>query len=222
MSLTKEVSHDLRTVTTQPADLAVLPPWAKVLPLAFYAGFAFFLVGMAYNTFVTNIHNARRDALGRIIEQYNQMLTIDRQTTARLVDQRNASVRVARWVDYSPMTQAILMGIFSSLDERTQINSLMIERKEGVIPEYTLSMSFRASQGDIGIIIKNMREGLAKRGWSLTIGNQVYQESVTSVQGYLQPAPSAMPLESQYLSVLQDPNRAVPPTPAAPATGGSQ
>ncbi len=216
MSLTKEVAHDLRAVTTQPEDLAVLPSWVKILPIAFYVGFAFFLAGMGYNTFLSNIYNARRAALNRVTDEYNQMIAIDRQTISRLVEQKNAAVRVARWVDYSPSLQLILLGIFTSLDGRTQIDSLVVERRDSIRPEYSISMAFRSAQEDIGNIINAMKEGLAKQGWSLVTGAQVYQENVTNFQGFLQPILRSMPLESQYLSILPNPNMS---SEAAPGSG---
>ncbi len=211
MSLSKEIAHDLRPVSTQPKDLAVLPQWMRVVPIAFYAGFVFFLLSFAYNNFNTRINMERKNAMEDIIRQYQQMMEIDKQTTARLIEQRNAAVRVARWADYSPMLQGVLVGLFGSMDERVQITSMQIERKEGVRPEYTLNLYFRAAQGDISAIMKNARDGLAQRGWQLTTGNQVYQENVTNFQGYIQPIDSMMPLESQYLSVLQEQPRALPP-----------
>lgn len=219
MSLSKEIAHDLRTVSTQPKDLAVLPQWLRVLPIAFYAGFVFFLLSFAVNNFRANIYTARKNAMDEIIRQYQQMMDIDRQTTARLIEQRNAAVRVARWTDYSPMLQGILVGIFGSMDERVQITSMQLERKEGVRPEYALNLYFRAAQGDISAIMKNARDGLAERGWQLTTGAQVYQENVTNFQGYIQPIDSIMPLESQYLSVLQEQPRPMPvPTNSVSAT----
>lgn len=190
--------------------MAVLPPWMKVVPIAFYAGFVFFLLSFAYNNFQAGIYKAKRGAMEEIIRQYQQLIEIDRQTTSRLIEQRNASVRVARWADYSPMLQGILVGIFGSMDDRVQITSMQIERKDGVRPEYALNLYFRAAQGDISSIMKSVRDGLAEKGWQLTTGAQVYQENVTNFQGYIQPIDSVMPLESQYLSIVQEQARPMP------------
>ena len=117
------------------------------------------------------------------------------------------------------MTQAILAGIFGSFDERIQVATLQLERKEGTRPEYTITLNFHAAQSDITGILKAIREKLQQYGWQLTVSAQVYQESVTNLQGYIQPIDSAQPFESQYLSVLQEQPRA----PAAtPTTGGAK
>lgn len=224
MSLTKEVAHDLRVVTTQVGELAVLPPALKVLPLAFYAGFAFFLLAFAYNNFQAKLLNAQADGLKQIIGQYQQMMEIDKQTTGKLIEQRNAAVRVARWVDYSPMVQGILVGIFGSMDDRGQITGLQIERKEAVRPEYTINLSLKAAQGDISGIISNLKDALAEKGWQLTTGNQGYQEGGVNFQGYLQPIDSVMPFESQSLPILQERGNPAPATNSvsAPIPGGGR
>lgn len=218
MSLTKEVAHELRAVTTQPTDLAVLPSWAKVLPILFYVAFAGLVLGITYNNFQIRLFSSREAGLNSAISQYQEILDRDKQTTSRLVQQRNAAVKVARWVDYSPMIQKILVGLFSPLDTRVQITGLKIERKQSNQPEYALDLSFYASQGDISFVIKQIRDSLLKYGWQLTTVAQVYQQNVTNFQGYLQPVSSTMPFESQLIPVLQDPSASTPEAP----TGVSQ
>jgi hypothetical protein len=217
MSITKEIAHDLRTVTTQPEDLAVLPAWAKVVPIVFYAAFVFCLLGLAYYTFNAKIYETRKEALNRVVRDYQDLLSQDKTTTSRLIEQRNAAVQIARWVDYSPMIQKVLVGIFAPLTSQVQINDLQLERKPGAQPEYTINLSFHASEEDIGFIIKKMRDSLAAYGWSLTTVSQAYQETVTSFQGYIQPIPSMMPFFSQYLPMYPDPNKSPAPAASTPA-----
>ena len=218
MSLSKEVAHDLRMITTQPADLAVLPSWAKVIPWVFYIGFTFFLLEFAVNTFQSKLFAEKEKNLRGVVRQYEELMEQDKQTISRLIEQGNEAVKVARWVDYSPMLQKILIGIFSPLNDKVQIGLLQIERKQGIQPEYTINFSFKAEPGEISGVIKGVRDSLAKMGWQLTTGAQVFQDSVTNFQGYIQPIPSVMPFESQYLSVTQDPNKKLPAQP----TGVSQ
>ena len=218
MSLSKEVAHDLRMITTQPADLAVLPSWAKVIPWVFYIGFTFFLLEFAVNTFQSKLFAEKEKNLRGVVRQYEELMEQDKQTISRLIEQGNEAVKVARWVDYSPMLQKILIGIFSPLNDKVQIGLLQIERKQGIQPEYTINFSFKAEPGQISGVIKGVRDSLAKMGWQLTTGAQVFQDSVTNFQGYIQPIPSVMPFESQYLSVTQDPNKKLPAQP----TGVSQ
>jgi hypothetical protein len=217
MSLSKEIAHDLRTINTQPADIAVLPQWAKALPVAFYLAFTFFLLGIAYNTFNTNLQDARKNELTRAVDQYRELASIDKQTMTRLIHQRNTAVRVARWVDYSPMIQELIMGLLSPLGDRVQVTQIRLDRREGILPEYTMDFAFKASQGDVNSVIEAVRTGLYNNRWQLTTIAQVEQEGLIRFQGYLQPAPGAMSFESQYLSVLQDPNQPVPAAPTGVA-----
>jgi hypothetical protein len=207
MSLSKEVSHDLRMLSGQPTDLAVLPSWARIIPIAFYVGFTFFLLGWSYNTINSRLFTEKQRSLRGVVAQYEDLLSRDRETSSKLVEQRNSAVQVVRWVDYSPMLQKMLVEMFSSLGEKVEIGLLQIDRKQGIQPEYTLNLSFKTEPSDIGALVRRVRDALAERGWQLTTGNQVYQEGITNFLGYIQPVPSAMPFESQYLSVLQDPNR---------------
>jgi hypothetical protein len=228
MSLTKEIAHDLRLVNNRPGESAVLPSWAKILPIAFYAGVIFFTGGMTYNTIRSNLYKAKIKALQDVVGQYKQLLAQDKVTTRKLISQQAAAVRVARWVDYSPIVQRILVHIFQSFNEQVSVNDLYIERKDGSTqPEYNITLSFKAPQEEVNGVIKRMRDNLNKEGWQLTTGSQIYQDSVTKFQGYIQPILSVMPLESQYLSIPQEvqirantPEAQTSATSAAPAAIG--
>jgi hypothetical protein len=205
MSLTKEIAHDLRPIGSQSMDSGtVLPPWAKAIPVIFYLGFAFFLLGSASNTFQQNIQDAKRKELSRVVSQYEAMTKLDQQTLRRLTERRNAAVRMARWVEYTPMTQSILVGLFSGLDDRAQVNSLSIERREGVTPEYAMTMVFTTQQGDVDPLLEKVRNKESEYGWQLITQSQIYQDGVANIQSYLQPSSSSVKYESLYLPILEE------------------
>lgn len=207
MSLTTEISHDLRLVSTSRTEGAVvLPSWAKVIPVAFYAGFLFFLLGLTYNTFQQNIQEAKRKELLRVAGQYEEMTRLDKQTVHRLIERRNAAVKIARWVEYSPMVQPILMGVFSGLDERAQVSTLTLERREGVTPEYALGLAFAAQQGDVDSLMANIRNKMLRYDWQVITQSQIHQDGVANIQSYIQPTPATSRFESLYLPILAQPN----------------
>jgi hypothetical protein len=167
-------------------------------------GFAFFLLGSASNTFQQNIQDAKRKELSRVVSQYEAMTKLDQQTLRRLTERRNAAVRMARWVEYTPMTQSILVGLFSGLDDRAQVNSLSIERREGVTPEYAMTMVFTTQQGDVDPLLEKVRNKESEYGWQLITQSQIYQDGVANIQSYLQPSSSSVKYESLYLPILEE------------------
>lgn len=207
MSLTNEIAHELRPVLSPNAgSIVVLPSWAKVIPVLFYVGFAFFLLALTGNTFQQNLQNAKRKELQRVVGQYEEMTRLDKQTVRRLIDRRNAAVKIARWVEYSPMIQPILMGIFSGLDERAQISTLTLDRRDGVTPEFALGLAFAAQQGDVDSLISNVRARMLKYNWQVITQSQIHQDGIANIQSYVQPTPAAARFESLYLPILPQPN----------------
>jgi hypothetical protein len=118
---------------------------------------------------------------------------------------------MARWVEYTPMTQSILVGLFSGLDDRAQIGSLSIERRDGVTPEYAMTMVFTTQQGDVDPLLEKVRNKEVEFGWQLITQSQIYQDGTANIQSYLQPSSSSVRYESLYLPILEElPNTPIP------------
>ena len=202
MSLSREVAHDLRTISSQPIEQSILPQWAKAIPVMFYIGCVFFILGIAWNTFQMKLQGAQKRDLTRVVQQYQELTNIDKQTVGRLVKQGNMATRVARWVDYNVSVESMLMGVFAPLDDRMQINLMHLERRAGALPEYALRLTFQADQADSTPLIDQMKQGLLTRDWQLITNLQTYQEGATDFQAYIQPVPAKTVYESQYLTVV--------------------
>jgi len=203
MSLTKETAHDLRLINTQPGDLVVLPSWAKIIPVAFWASLLTLFTLASYHKINARICEERSNAQKKVLGEYREMLGQDKNTISHLKEQNNMAVRIARWVDYSPMLQGVLVGIFSSVDGDVQISNIKVERKQGVQPDYSVDISFRAPDGNISALARRMKDSLKEKGWILTTIAQTYQDGTTNYHGDVQGSPASMPLESQYL-IIQD------------------
>jgi|GEM_PF-2528148 hypothetical protein len=205
MSLTKEAAHDLRLITSQPSDLAVLPPWAKIIPVAFWASLIALCGFASYHKINTRICEERTNAQRKVFNEYQEMLNQDKNTIRHLKEQNNMAIRFARWVDYSPMLQGILIGTFSAVDNGVQISDMRIERKQGAQPDYSVDISFRAHDGNnISMVTRKMKENLKTAGWVLTTIAQTFQDGTINYHGDIQGSPATMTLESQYLLIQDD------------------
>lgn len=189
MSISKEIAHELRPVASTTAQ-SVLPSWAKIIPIAFFAGLVYFLSMWAYHNFRINIYDAQKAELSKAAASAQMMLSQDQRTVERLQKLHNTVVTVARWVDYNPMIQPMIKGVFLPIKDDFRVVSLRLLRSKAVVPEYTMEFVFRTPQERADSVVGAVRNSLETFSWNQTINSQTYQEGSTELQAIVSPLTS--------------------------------